>query len=135
MIRRPPRSTRTDTLFPYTTLFRSIAAATQAPLINLAGETRLAELPAWLAAAKLVIGVDTGLTHIGIAVGTPTVALFGSTCPYRQGADSPPIVMYDALPFAPCRRPPPCPGRFHFIRGLPPPPAPTPAAPPPPPRA
>src|SRR3546814_9920439 len=26
MIRRPPRSTRTDTLFPYTTLFRSGAA-------------------------------------------------------------------------------------------------------------
>src|SRR3546814_13109662 len=24
MIRRPPRSTRTDTLFPYTTLFRSL---------------------------------------------------------------------------------------------------------------
>src|SRR3546814_5610227 len=28
MIRRPPRSTRTDTLFPYTTLFRSVAART-----------------------------------------------------------------------------------------------------------
>src|SRR3546814_18341700 len=28
MIRRPPRSTRTDTLFPYTTLFRSIEAIT-----------------------------------------------------------------------------------------------------------
>src|SRR3546814_14483523 len=27
MIRRPPRSTRTDTLFPYTTLFRSRLAA------------------------------------------------------------------------------------------------------------
>src|SRR3546814_20324581 len=27
MIRRPPRSTRTDTLFPYTTLFRSWARA------------------------------------------------------------------------------------------------------------
>src|SRR3546814_2515792 len=26
MIRRPPRSTRTDTLFPYTTLFRSAGA-------------------------------------------------------------------------------------------------------------
>src|SRR3546814_12975296 len=26
MIRRPPRSTRTDTLFPYPTLFRSLAA-------------------------------------------------------------------------------------------------------------
>src|SRR3546814_8042142 len=27
MIRRPPRSTRTDTLFPYTTLFRSVRQA------------------------------------------------------------------------------------------------------------
>src|SRR3546814_3471682 len=27
MIRRPPRSTRTDTLFPYTTLFRSFSEA------------------------------------------------------------------------------------------------------------
>src|SRR3546814_12221076 len=27
MVRRPPRSTRTDTLFPYTTLFRSSIAA------------------------------------------------------------------------------------------------------------
>src|SRR3546814_2793035 len=35
MIRRPPRSTRTDTLFPYTTLFRS--------LINSVGLSRLAE--------------------------------------------------------------------------------------------
>src|SRR3546814_6720772 len=30
MIRRPPRSTRTDTLFPYSTLFRSAAAAFRA---------------------------------------------------------------------------------------------------------
>src|SRR3546814_9393484 len=32
MLRRPPRSTRTDTLFPYTTLFRS----TRRPFIHLA---------------------------------------------------------------------------------------------------
>src|SRR3546814_10387358 len=32
MIRRPPRSTRTDTLFPYTTLFRSLVAARLARL-------------------------------------------------------------------------------------------------------
>src|SRR3546814_19645175 len=30
MIRRPPRSTRTDTLFPYTTLCRSLVPACQA---------------------------------------------------------------------------------------------------------
>src|SRR3546814_4461711 len=34
MIRRPPRSTRTDTLFPYTTLFRSVL------LFQMAAETR-----------------------------------------------------------------------------------------------
>src|SRR3546814_2701296 len=35
MIRRPPRSTRTDTLFPYTTLFRSpcVQAVAEAPSI------------------------------------------------------------------------------------------------------
>src|SRR3546814_17658224 len=31
MIRRPPRSTRTDTLFPYTTLFRSVVAVFAGP--------------------------------------------------------------------------------------------------------
>src|SRR3546814_5145291 len=31
MIRRPPRSTRTDTLFPYTTLFRSADSAAGQP--------------------------------------------------------------------------------------------------------
>src|SRR3546814_20052503 len=37
MIRRPPRSTRTDTLFPYTTLFRSIAHEVQAALREVVG--------------------------------------------------------------------------------------------------
>src|SRR3546814_2709144 len=32
MIRRPPRSTRTDTLFPYTTLFRSAESPRAAPV-------------------------------------------------------------------------------------------------------
>src|SRR3546814_3308322 len=32
MIRRPPRSTRTDTLFPYTTLFRSRYGQTPEPV-------------------------------------------------------------------------------------------------------
>src|SRR3546814_1665239 len=38
MIRRPPRSTRTDTLFPYTTLFRSAhVAAEQCRRLQAAG--------------------------------------------------------------------------------------------------
>src|SRR3546814_1664689 len=35
MIRRPPRSTRTDTLFPYTPLFRSASAAKSGGLVFL----------------------------------------------------------------------------------------------------
>src|SRR3546814_1778696 len=39
MIRRPPRSTRTDTLFPYTTLFRSIDDHRQ-PAVRIDGAER-----------------------------------------------------------------------------------------------
>src|SRR3546814_16416238 len=34
MIRRQPRSTRTDTLFPYTTLFRSFPSSAEAALVD-----------------------------------------------------------------------------------------------------
>src|SRR3546814_10279827 len=34
MIRRPPRSTRTDTLFPYTTLFRSVGGAQRRSVVD-----------------------------------------------------------------------------------------------------
>src|SRR3546814_17202724 len=43
MIRRPPRSTRTDTLFPYTTLFRSLALCVDAD--GRAAQQRVARRP------------------------------------------------------------------------------------------
>src|SRR3546814_2390722 len=42
MIRRPPRSTRTDTLFPYTTLFRSGRGLTRSPFASKTGRGGLA---------------------------------------------------------------------------------------------
>src|SRR3546814_4364913 len=42
MIRRPPRSTRTDTLFPYTTLFRSLARHRHQPAGQRFGQRHLA---------------------------------------------------------------------------------------------
>src|SRR3546814_7780733 len=39
MIRRPPRSTRTDTLFPYTTLFRSTCSSFWASTANSIGSS------------------------------------------------------------------------------------------------
>src|SRR3546814_21085601 len=44
MIRRPPRSTRTDTLFPYTTLFRSRPVSEVAVIPAFAGMTIGSEL-------------------------------------------------------------------------------------------
>src|SRR3546814_9937657 len=49
MHRRPPRSTRTDTLFPYTTLFRSRLAAGHALLVDVAHQA-----PPGLALAHLL---------------------------------------------------------------------------------
>src|SRR3546814_20272663 len=49
MIRRPPRSTRTDTLFPYTTLFRSLVSAAHKAKVEGYIETGIKE------GAKLVV--------------------------------------------------------------------------------
>src|SRR3546814_13997706 len=65
MIRRPPRSTRTDTLFPYTTLFRS----EQQRALVLAAETltedALAVLPAGGDAALALSASRAAVLHIG----------------------------------------------------------------------
>src|SRR3546814_17582801 len=45
MIRRPPRSTRTDTLFPYTTLFRSARSGHRADAGSIAAPVRHAGEP------------------------------------------------------------------------------------------
>src|SRR3546814_13432103 len=52
MYRRPPRSTRTDTLFPYTTLFRSRRAAAERERDRAAGE-EIAALVAAVAAGDV----------------------------------------------------------------------------------
>src|SRR3546814_4467006 len=54
MIRRPPRSTRTDTLFPYTTLFRAVDRPAQ-PALRIFGlhQPDLAEIAARDAHARL----------------------------------------------------------------------------------
>jgi ADP-heptose:LPS heptosyltransferase len=52
---------------------------------NLAGETTLITLAALYEKADFTISTDTGPMHIAAALGTPTVALFGSTAPWRTG--------------------------------------------------
>src|SRR3546814_20252023 len=72
MIRRPPRSTRTDTLFPYTTLFRSLTSS-----INACNN------------AALSLVTPNALRGTGVAFYSATVGLLGlSLGPLLMGAIS-----------------------------------------------
>jgi len=53
--------------------------------VNLAGETTLKMLAALYAEADMVVSTDTGPMHLAAAIGTPVVALFGPTAPWRTG--------------------------------------------------
>ena len=68
--------------------------------------------------ARLLVGVDTGITHLGVAMGAPTLALFGSTCPYLRAPEGRLQVVYLPRPCSPCRRNPTCGGRFDCMREI-----------------
>jgi heptosyltransferase I len=86
--------------------------------ISLAGETRLPEAAALIRHAGLLVGVDTGLTHMGIAFATPTVALFGSTRPYLDTTRTNARVIWLGLDCSPCRRNPTCSGAYTCLRDI-----------------
>jgi heptosyltransferase-2 len=53
--------------------------------LNLAGRTSLPQLMSVLAAARAVVANDSGAMHLAAALGTPGVAIFGSTDPVGTG--------------------------------------------------
>ena len=102
-----------------------IRAAARFPLVSAVGHTDMKQLAALLSRCSVVVTGDSGPMHLATAVGTPVVALFGSTDPKEtgpwHGAPDHPVrgsVLYDALPCAPCGKSPTCGGRFDCLRGL-----------------
>src|SRR3546814_2527587 len=66
MIRRPPRSTRTDTLFPYPTPFRSAGAA-QRPRPDGRGRRASMHVPDWFLASPIYVQWQTKMLAGGCA--------------------------------------------------------------------
>ena len=61
----------------------SVADATG--ITDLSGRLTLAQVGTLLRSAQLFVGVDTSVTHLAAACGTPTVAIFGPTPPTNFG--------------------------------------------------
>ena len=95
-----------------------ILAGVKGAMTSLVGQTSLTQAAALVKRAELVIGVDTGLTHMGIAFKCPSICLFGSTCPYLDTAHDNAVVLYHKLDCSPCKRRPTCNGRFDCMRAI-----------------
>lgn len=63
----------------------------------------LRETAALIRRGKLLIGPDSGLTHLAVALGTPTVTLFGPSDPWKWGINNPlHRAVHKPQPCAPC---------------------------------
>ena len=71
--------------------------------VDLTGKTSLKTLAALYETADVLISTDTGPMHLGAAVNTPVVALFGPTAPWRTGPmGAQHQVIRAGLPCSPC---------------------------------
>jgi heptosyltransferase-1 len=87
-------------------------------IINMVGKTTVKQTAALIKHASLLIGGDTGLTHMGIAFDVPTVAIFGSTFPYHYTDRDNTALIYKALDCSPCKRHPTCGGNFRCMEEI-----------------
>jgi heptosyltransferase-1 len=87
-------------------------------LLNLAGRTTLKQAAAVIKHSGLLIGVDTGLTHMGLAFAVPTITLFGSTCGYADIKEKNVVAIYKDVECSPCRRNPTCDGDYRCMKAI-----------------
>ena len=84
-------------------LVQSIPQAQKHRVLSLVGQTTPLQLAAVLKQCRLLITNDTGPMHVAAAVGTPTVALFGSSSPVWTGPfGTNHTVIYKRVECSPC---------------------------------
>ncbi len=82
---------------------QAVSEGLGAKVHNLVGRTSLRQALQVLSVLQLLITNDSGLMHAAAALGTPVVALFGSTNPQVTGPFSPrATVLHHPLPCSPC---------------------------------
>jgi heptosyltransferase-1 len=96
----------------------AIADTADGAIVDLVGRTSLLEAGAMIQRSRLLIGVDTGLSHMGIALERPTLLLFGSTRPYLDSGRTDARVLYHPMDCSPCRRRPTCDGAFDCMAAI-----------------
>ncbi|MDA8162427.1 MAG: lipopolysaccharide heptosyltransferase II [Desulfobacteraceae bacterium] len=85
---------------------------------NLAGKTTLSEAMGLIRMLGLLVTNDSGLMHVGAALGTRLVAIFGSTNPVATGPWSKgAVVIRHGLKCSPCLKRT-CPGGFECMTGI-----------------
>ena len=91
---------------PLTAQIESAIRNPQSAIINLASQTSLRELMSLLKLCRVLLTNDTGPMHVAAALGTPVVALFGSTSPELTGpglpGDARNHLLKSDVPCAPC---------------------------------
>lgn len=91
----------------------------QGLVVDASGKTTLRQLAAVLRLCDVVVSADSGPMHLAVAVGTPVVALFGSTNPDRTGPyGRRNTVLNMRLPCSPCYRKPTCDGRVDCMQAI-----------------
>ncbi len=83
-----------------------------APLVDLVGMTTLGEASAVVSRCSVLVGVDTGLSHMAHAFGRPSVLIFGSNAPYLDPPTPDARILHSGRDCSPCWGKLTCDGRI-----------------------
>ena len=82
------------------------------PVVDLVGRTTLGEASAVVSRCSVLVGVDTGLSHMAHAFDRPAVLLFGANTPYLDPPGPRATIMHSGRGCSPCRGKLVCEGRI-----------------------